>query len=228
MPVVHRDARATCRPSISATDRLHEHDREPSDPAACCGVTTAQWMAWSLAGTPAELPQVRGCYRRLSLPLQPPCRRPRADTDLPQPDRLRHPMSLADTLRSLENRARRAAGRITGLSCCPWHSACHETALDESACQTSRTPKRTACPVGPSSAAARESDRSRLHPRCLPPTRPLCRPSRPSAVDGPDPAAGNNYLLLSGSRSGTPVAAWSSLTALDWLPTPLCPATSRP
>src|SRR5262245_35713526 len=40
-----------------------------------------------------------------------------ADTDLPQPDRLRHLMSLADTLRSLENRTRRAAGRISGLSC---------------------------------------------------------------------------------------------------------------
>src|SRR5262245_31881889 len=55
---------------------------------------------------------------------------------------------------------------------------------------------RAACPVGPSSTAARESDCGRPHPRCLPPSRPLCRPSRPSAVGGPDPNAGLLFPLI--------------------------------
>jgi hypothetical protein len=55
---------------------------------------------------------------------------------------------------------------------------------------------KAACPVGPSSAAARESDCGRPHPRCLPPSRPLCRPSRPSAVGGPDPNAGFWFPLF--------------------------------
>lgn len=115
---------------------------------------------------PAEQSQLRGQYERSHGRLTPTAASV-ATVDLPQADRLRHLLSLADTaLGPDKDRERRPCG------CRPLPTPCG--ILGRISSPGSPYPRRsTTCLEGPSTAATRESDCDRPHPRCLPPLRLL-------------------------------------------------------
>jgi hypothetical protein len=136
-------------------------------------------------------------------------------------------MSLADNLRSLENRARRAAGRMTGLSHRKWQSALPRDDLGESTRLASRTHEEHGMPC-----RAVFYYRSRKRLQSTAPEVPSTYETSLSTVAAlcrrrPRPERGIPPTCARASR-------WNARGGLVFphrtglLPTPLRPATSRP
>jgi hypothetical protein len=117
-PAIRWSSRATCRPSTSATEMIHEHTN--------AGASSAVWIVRASPATsfpnrqtepaPADDPEPLsgtcqpGCLRpgvpvSLRIDLWTPTQRPLATVDLPQPDRPGHPLSRADVRRLMEQLA---------------------------------------------------------------------------------------------------------------------------
>lgn len=157
-PADRRSSGATCRPSTSAMSVIHEHDQRTVRPRHICDGKPPQDEQY----LPCRRYQPDGHSSGVSqAPEGPstPASTSAAEVDIPQPASSGHPLSLVDTLGSLETAT---------------NSHRTEPGLSSRSVNSPDPPSRSPMsPIGPPPTATRENDDGQPHPRCLPPPAPV-------------------------------------------------------